>query len=126
MEGYLVCRTDNSSFCTTNFLPLDFHLHCNSLVMNFLEVRNNIAHMLHEDPLGIENPPINDPNEGEKIVNHSALDMTNPVGNIECEWFDDHVSIYDPDKDTQFSIAYENRTEGEISSEVVKIFDYLS
>ena len=95
--------------------------------MNFLEVRNNIAHMLEHDPLSIENPPMEKENKGGvSTINHSALDMTNPVGNIECEWFDDHVSIYDPDKDTQFSIAYENRTEGEISSEVVKIFDYLS
>lgn len=94
--------------------------------MNFLQVRNNLAHMLHQDPNGITKPPIDDPDENKEIVNHQSLDLTNPVGSIECDWWGDHVRIFDPEREISFSISYENRTEGEIAAEVTKILDYLS
>jgi len=82
--------------------------------------------MIHHDPNGIDSPPINDPDEENNIVNHASLDMTNPLGNIQTEWFDDFVRIYDPDRDISFNISYEGRTEGQISAEVTKILEYLT
>jgi hypothetical protein len=87
--------------------------------MNFLQVRNNLAHMMAEDPLGINDPLTH---EG---VDHESLDMVNPVDNFRCNWMDNYVEIYDSDNDLKFKIKYEDRTEGEIASEVVAIINHL-
>lgn len=87
--------------------------------MNFLQVRNNIAHMLSEDPLGINNPFTHDG------VNHESLSMIEPIDNIHCDWQENVVEIYDSEEDVKFSIKYQNRTEGELASEMIKIFDHL-
>jgi hypothetical protein len=91
--------------------------------MNFLEVRNNIAHMLHQDPNGISNPPINDPDEDENLVNPNSINMTN-INGIELKWLDNKVLI-NPNEKPSFSITYDDRTEGEIAAEVTKIIQYL-
>lgn len=91
--------------------------------MNFYKVRENLAHMLHQDPMGIKNPPINDPDENKNNVNPSSLNMTN-INGIQMKWEDEKVLI-NPQNDPSFSIKYEDRTEGEIAAEVVRILQYL-
>lgn len=99
-------------------------------MLNFLEVRNNLAHMLHEDPLQIQNPPFEHEGEEfeegdkEKGYNPSSLSMTN-INGIELKWLDEKVLI-NPENDPSFSITYDDRTEGEISAEVVKIIEHLN
>jgi hypothetical protein len=51
--------------------------------------------------------------------------MVNPVDNFRCNWMDNYVEIYDSDNDLKFKIKYEERTEGEIASEVVAIINHL-
>lgn len=74
--------------------------------------------MLNEDPLGILSPLTHS-------VKPEELDLTNPIGNIQCNWQDEYVRLYDPEKDLAFKVKYKNRTEGEVAAEITKIMDYL-
>jgi len=87
--------------------------------MNFLEVRKCIAHMLHQDPMGINDPLVHNG------VNESEINLAYPVEGIRCNWKEDKVEVSDIKNDLQYSLLYEDRTEGEVASELVAMINHL-
>jgi hypothetical protein len=84
--------------------------------MNFLQLKNNLQHMLADDPMGINNPLVDQSTKNVRI--------TQPHEDVHIEYFD-HYMIVDVDGLEPRHVDYYHYSEAEVASEIVNLVDKL-